>query len=1191
MYLKSLEMSGFKSFADRTRLVFEPGLVAIVGPNGCGKSNVSDAIRWVLGEQRPSALRGSKMLDVVFNGTDTRKPMAMCEVSITFAECDGELDTEFSEVTITRRVFRTGDSGYFINKSPCRLKDIQRLFMGTGIGTTSYSVMAQGQIDAILSSRPEDRRTIFEEAAGITKYKADRKEAMRKLEQTEANLVRIADVIREIRRQIGSLQRQAAKAERFRTLKAELRVLDIFTARGDIAELDRRLAAVEADLAETAAREQAALDAVASSESATTVLRDEIAACEEAINAATEAAAQDSARLDHAKEIISIGEQRIADYRAWADRDSREASEMRGQLTDLSEQIAELEETTRRLDLEVVAAREERETIQRRTEDERRAIDDMRRDLQARRDESLERERRTVFLQNRLSTMDAKRHAADVQRERLKGERDKIQADLDALAEARERLEGVRETLADKAADAQDACTAAERELESVRDLIRGGQEELSSASSRLAAHQAKLDLLREQEESAESYQSGSQLLLSADNPLAVPNGAVLGPLAGRFGAPPKYRAALEAALRAWIDAVVVRSPADAADILARLAGKGAPTRLVALGGADGATASPKAPAPGLEALVDAVRVDDAFAPRARAILRGVYVAEKAADVPSPLPPDATVVTLAGEVFRGDGLYELWQPEGAGSPLSRRLEIDDGARLVDAEGRHIAELREDVEAAARREAAVAAALASSRAALGEARSAVAQRDGELAGIQRDFARSTERMEVVATELRQAAERMREADAEKEEVRAELEELVAGRDAFLQGLAEAQTALAAREDDFNDFNRSLTEARLREANRTQELEQAKGRISIYENRIEEIRRALDGRAKGMQSYDENIAKLTAQINATREQLEPMRHAAEASRARLEEFRLKRAEKGVELQRAESRLTAARQGLDAIRARHGALDVEKAEAALRRQNRLEAVQHDYALSVEQVLEEPLPPWPKGEPTPEAARERIGELSHAIEELGPVNLVAIEEYRELEERLKVETAQEDDLKKAKAELLDLVRLINQKSAEMFRETFEQANANFEKMFTKLFSGGTAKLVVVENEEDPLECGVEIIARPPGKRPQSISLLSGGERTMTAVSLLFAIYLIKPSPFCLLDELDAALDDSNIGRFVQALKDFLAQSQFLIITHNQHTIANSGIVYGVTMPEKGVSKIVSMRLPEVGKEAVAGK
>ncbi len=1185
MYLKSLEMCGFKSFADRTKLVFEPGLIAIVGPNGCGKSNVSDAIRWVLGEQRASALRGSKMMDVIFNGTDSRKQMGMCEVSITFADCEGILETEYNEVTITRRVFRTGDSGYFLNKAPCRLKDIQRLFMGTGVGTTSYSVMAQGQIDAILSSRPEDRRAIFEEAAGITKYKADRKEAMRKLEQTEANLVRIADVIREIKRQIGSLQRQAAKAERYKGLKSELRVLDLFTVRHEIAALDEKLQRAQAELDETVQRENAALEAVSGAEGATAEIRAAMAEHEEAINAATETAAQDASRYEHSKEIIAIGEQRIADYREWADRDNREASEMRLQLARLSEQIAELELSAKRLDYELLVAKEERESIQRATEEERLAIEGLRRDLQAKRDESLERERRSVFLQNRLSTMDAKEHAANVQRERLTGEHDKIKGDLELLLSARGEIDGVLETLKEKEAEAASVVEAAEGELEAVRDLVKNGQDEFARLTSQLAAHQAKLDLLREQEENAEAFQAGSKLLLDSSNPAGVASGAVVGPLADCFKTDARYRTALEAALRAWLDAVVVSSDADARTIIASLTEKGAPTRLVSLGGvADDVAASNDITIPGLTKLSDYVEINESLGARGKTLLGGIWLAEDAASVPEMIPQGAVVVTLAGAIYRGDGFYELWQSESGASPLARRMEIDDGAKLVEAEARHIEELRGDLRDAKERESAIISALEGARAVLSEARREVAQKEGERASVERDAVRSQERLEIVSAEMRMAIERTREAEAERDEIRSELEELVSGRDDFLQSLTDFQDALRERESDFNEHNRELIEAKLREANRSQELNQTKGQIGIYENRIEEIKRSLEGRSKGIESYDENIANLTQQINKTREELIPMQRTAEESRARLEQLKVQRAEKNIDLQRAENRLAAARQGLDAIRARHGALDVEKTEVSMRRQNRLERIQQEYALSTEQILQEPLPEWQNGEPTIEEAKKRVGELQSAIAEMGPVNLVAIEEYNELEERYKLESAQEEDLQKAKTELMDLIRMINQKSAEMFKETFVQANANFEKMFTKLFNGGTAKLVIVENEEDPLECGVEIIARPPGKRLQSISLLSGGERTMTAVSLLFAIYLIKPSPFCLLDELDAALDDSNIGRFVQALKDFLVQSQFLIITHNQHSIANSGIVYGVTMPEKGVSKIVSMRLPKVG-------
>ena len=342
VYLKQIEITGFKSFADKTRLHFEPGMIAIVGPNGCGKSNVSDAIRWVLGEQRPTALRCAKMPDVIFNGTDSRKPLGMAEVAITFADCEGLLDTEFNEVTISRRVFRSGDGQYFLNKNPCRLKDIQRLFMGTGIGTTSYSVMAQGQIDAILSSKPEDRRAVFEEAAGITKFKADRKEALRKIEQTDSNLLRLADVIREVKRQIGTLQRQAGKAQKYKELRDELRGLDIFLTRRRLAALDVRIR--ELDTSIHALNEQliSHQEFVAEAESESSRIHGLIHETEERIAALTEQAAQADNRYARAQEVIKVNEQRIAEYRAWAERDNREISETQAQIGQLKLQLESL---------------------------------------------------------------------------------------------------------------------------------------------------------------------------------------------------------------------------------------------------------------------------------------------------------------------------------------------------------------------------------------------------------------------------------------------------------------------------------------------------------------------------------------------------------------------------------------------------------------------------------------------------------------------------------------------------------------------------------------------------------------------------------------------------------------------------------------------------------------------------------
>ena len=1178
-------MCGFKSFADRTKLLFEPGLIAIVGPNGCGKSNVSDAIRWVLGEQRPSALRGSKMLDVVFNGTDARKQMSMAEVSITFAECEQTLQTEYDEVTITRRVFRTGDSGYYINKAPCRLKDIQRLFMGTGIGTTSYSVMAQGQIDAILSSRPEDRRTIFEEAAGVTKYKADRKEALRKLEQTDANLVRLADIIREVKRQIGSLQRQVEKARKHQELKAELRGIDIFAAKHHLAALDVRLEAIEAELSELTQREEGGLGASQAAEARAAQLRLEMSEDEDRINAKAEAAAQDESGLSHAQDIIRIGEQRIEEYRSWAERDTLEASQIKLQLLQLTNRITDVENEREALKQRVADAADVREDFQERAEEAKSALDALRAELAGKRGESVERERRAAELQDKLGEMEATLRAASVQRERLQGERDKLASDLEALTESCDIAADEYEALKTRADEAQERCEAIEEDIAEIRERGQRKRDDLSAVTAEIASEKAKIDLLREQEASADGSMGGSKMLLDPENPLHLADGTVLGTLAEKFSAEPKYRPALEAALRAWIDAVVVRDASEAKAIVAALAATGgnASARIVAAKGA----AAPVTPKAGdLRPLLDFVSATPDFADGARSLLGNVLLAESLDAIPYPIPDGAAVVTPEGAIVRSDGCAELWAQEGrAASPLARRLAITDGLELVAGLEGRANSIKIDLEEISAREEAYATSLSEARREHDNFRRFAAQKEGELGGARRDLERCQARLAEVDAGIATLREQTKGEDEEKSALADELRDILATRNQTIDELSSLQQTLQEREAAYSETTQALTEARIRESGLRQELSQSESQIAIYENRKIELGQSLEGRSKGVQSYDESIAKLEEDVARTRDNLGALAKRAEESRAELDALKAQRQEKNAELTRAENALSAARQGLDAIRSRRSRIEVEKAELSVRRQNRIDLIQNEYSLSYEELLAEPAPDWGEGgEPTLEEAEKRIERLSAAIQALGFVNMGAIEECQELEKRYETEKAQEEDLLKAKEELMELVRTINQKSSEMFKTTFELANANFEKMFSKLFSGGTAKLVMIDNPEDPLECGVEIIARPPGKRLQSISLLSGGERTMTAVSLLFAIYMIKPSPFCLLDELDAALDDSNIGRFVQALKDFLAQSQFLIITHNQHSIANSNIVYGVTMPEKGVSKIVSMRLADIG-------
>jgi len=1185
VYLKQIEITGFKSFADKTRLQFEPGMIAIVGPNGCGKSNVSDAIRWVLGEQRPTALRCAKMPDVIFNGTDNRKPLGMAEVSITFADCEGVLDTEFNEVTITRRVFRSGEGQYFINKNLCRLKDVHRLFMGTGIGTTSYSVMAQGQIDAILSSKPEDRRAVFEEAAGITKFKADRKEALRKIEQTEANLLRLADVIREVKRQIGTIQRQAGKAQKYRELRDELRGLDIFLTRRRLAALDIRIRELDTSIHALGGQLVAHQEFVAEAEAESSNIHTLIHETEARIAELTEQAAQADNRFIRAQEVIKVNEQRIAEYRAWAERDNREISETRAQIEQLKMQIESLEQKRLLTQQAVDVERGKLEEAQARFDAHRARIDQTRQQLQQDRQRSVECERRSAQIQQALAEMEARQRDVLMKRDRLTAEHRQMEEALAAADQIRAEVKARLDRSRSDAESVGERLETLEEERASVAAEMKRVQDEASRMQSEASAKRAQIELLTDKRESSDEFAAGSQQVLDPENPLGLAPQAVLGALADQLSAPSDLRLALEAALRAWLDAVVVRDAASARQALTALFAQGqhAAARIVA---AEGGNGERRTPPPGLVNLLDQVQVTDGFAPAAERLLGSVFLAERLEDVPEVIPEGCSVVTRGGVMMHGDGCAELWMPDSqVSSPLARRMLVADTSEQLDLLEERLATHRRRLEQLNARVGELGVLVNQTRQERDENRRKAAQAEGEYQTVSRETERVRGRMAAVAKELESISALTAGDDERRGALSGELQALTGLRGELLERTAELSATLQELEGVYGEWSHALTECRIQVSSLTQQLEHAASQRESIQTRIDELERTIQGRSRGVMSYDESIERLTVEIQTLEDNLDPMRIAAETLHMKIEETRRERAARQRELEKTDATLTERRRALDRTREEKSKAEVEIAESRMRRQNQIDHIYNEYGLSAEELVAHPDPAWENGElpPVPEI-EARVAQLTAEIQALGPVNLVAIEEYKELEERYTFLKAQEQDLLKSKEQILDLITMINKKSSEMFQTTFEQANANFETMFTKLFNGGQAKLVLLENAEDPLECGIDIIARPPGKRPQSVTLLSGGERTMTAVSLLFAIFMIKPAPFCMLDELDAALDDSNIGRFVQALKDFLTQSQFLIITHNQHTIAGSDIVYGVTQQEKGISKIVSMRLKEIG-------
>lgn len=1187
MYLKRLEMVGFKSFADKTRLEFEPGLMAIVGPNGCGKSNIADAIRWVLGEQSAKALRGAKMEDVIFNGTDSHKAMGLAEVSLTLAECETALGTEFNEVTITRRVYRSGEGQYLLNKTPCRLRDIQRLFMDTGIGTNSYSLLEQGRIDRILSSRPEDRRAVFEEASGITKYKADRKEALRKLEYTEANLLRVADIIREVKRQIISLQRQAGKARRYQEIHARLRQVELFFIRGKLEALEARLAALDAQQRQADAREREAGEALAAAETAVEAARAALAEIEREMEAGREQAAQARAGHDRAMETIRSTEERIRDLSNISLRDSHEAELARKSLADCEAAVRDL--GARIAEAAGGRARAEQEHAGKAAELKRReeALNEAGRLLHNLRNELVQLENTSARLNQELLQSESREREAILRRERLTVERVQLEEQSASLAARRaaleERLGALRAELEKKVQE--DA--ALRRRREDGEAGLTTLRQQISDLRARTAAREAQAELLRRSEQAQEGFPGGARLLMDAKAPFSADRSAVRGALARHLRAEPSYQPALEAVLRPWLDALIVRDGAAARDLLRELDRQRAGSaRLLA---ADGPAPAGQPPLrEGADRLLEHVRCADEARAVAERLLGRVYVAPSPDQAPAPLPAGEIWVTPSGVVLSGDGFYELWMTENrAASPLARRQQLAACEEEVAALRAEAAARQADLETLQADRQTIGAALDASRAACDEARRNLALIEGEFQVTERAAREALRKIETVSYELGQVSKDTA-GQERRQEMAAEIERLRARQTEVRTALEQHTGNLRALEQARMDWLAQVTESRVDLADRRREEESLAQRRTGQEARVRELELLIRERAEGLVSYQSRIEELQQNIVQTREQLQPLDEERRACEARVEAARARREAQAAELSTHEHHVRELRAAVDGVRRQRAQADIEQAEQRLRHQTLLDRAAQDHKADAAEIRAAPAPAWEEadgGEPADAAAlEERVLDLRRRLEALGPVNLVAIEEYQQLEERHQFLTTQQTDLVNAKQQLVDLIRKINETTTQMFAETFAKVNENFREMFTKLFGGGTAKLVMV-NEEDVLESGIEIIARPPGKKLQSVSLLSGGERTMTAVGLLFSLYLVKPSPFCMLDELDAALDETNIGRFVSVVQDFIKRSQFIVITHNRRTIAAANVLYGVTMEKHGISKIVSVKFNKEGR------
>lgn len=1223
MYLKSLTLLGFKSFADKTTLNFLPGVTAIVGPNGCGKSNISDAIRWVLGEQSAKALRAGEMADVIFNGTDTRKPLAMAEVSLTIGDVDKQqlkaagIELEFNEVTITRRVFRDGASEYFINKIPCRLRDIQQLFMGTGVGKASYSIIAQGNITQILSSKPEDRRLIFEEAAGITRYKSQKKEALKKLEYTDQNLLRVSDLIREVKRQIGSLQRQAGKARRYKQLSMELQHLETQYARhqydvlnSEMASLNERARSLEADI------EKLNLEILQ--------LEDEITRQRQELSEVEKRLAESNQRSLELKGEIERHQNRI-------NYNSERISELERQNQNAINEITQAEERR-------AAAQQELETLQANIEKSQAALEEKRRILNERRSALSQVEKELIDLQNNLRNAQSQSFGCAQQLSRLRNEIvsidarqqsnvtrleklhvEKLQIEQEQV-QLKERLETFAQSVEQQKQEATNKRLSVEecqKRLQEIHVQIKAITQELENLSRQQAGQRSRLSVLEQLEQAREGFSAAAAAVLRQSK-------NVLGSLADKIRVPDEYVVAIESALGANLQVILTEHPETAFQILEELAqtkkGKASVAALTLRPtfeyvekseteghSADHGESGEVAHQNGKIHALSVIEADPTVSHILKGLLGKTYIVPDLKTAANALQnglAGCDFVTLKGELLNRYGIFTGGHSNGNGSPsapssiLGRKNQIAILKDQLSKLQTQIDEARAKHAALSEEQKAINLAMQDAQKQLRECEMSIAQREGEfkalqnalrlliqrrenvdfeIESIQQDNAKSLEKKNELVAKVSELEHLEHEAAQKISVLNSTIEEIRQKRDAANAALTEAKVALAAEEQLFAAHCRQKEPLQLRIKELTQLAEQRKSEISrILERRhqytleIEESRQAIE------------------RLSHEREQVNQQTTSLFELKSRLE----------TEIAERENRLKEARSTLTNLQQQRNNVEIELTQKRMTIQNICERIYQKYQVKVEDVRSECITitiadqgPAKVETLTPEemqarglstdwdAVASQIAALQKRIDEMGPVNLVAIEEYEETEQRYEFLTQQYDDLQKAKQQLLEVINKINSQTREMFIDTFNKIRENFQQIFVEVFGGGKADLRLID-EGDVLESGIEIVARPPGKQLQSISLLSGGEQAMTAIALLFSIYMVKPSPFCFLDELDAPLDESNINRFARMLQRFIQNSQFIIITHNKRTISMADVVYGVTMQERGVSKIVSVKL-----------
>ncbi|MCG0274644.1 MAG: chromosome segregation protein SMC [Thermosediminibacteraceae bacterium] len=1185
MYLKRIELQGFKSFADRIDIEFQPGINAIVGPNGSGKSNITDAIRWVLGEQSIKTLRGSKLEDVIFAGSQRRKPLGMAEVSIILDNSDHMLPLEYSEVCITRRVFRSGESEFYLNKVPCRLKDIQELFMDTGIGKDGYSIISQGEVDEFLMARPEERRLIFEETAGIMKHRSRKREAEKKLEETMANLSRVDDILAEIKSQLDVLFSQRMKALEYKKLSERQKLLEVNLHLLELEKIREKLAEVEFNLQEKSAALAQIRDKKALLEDELVHIKEECSKKQkeyerlrgeffekntEKMEIEKEKKWQEE-RLKQLNESLDITEQKLDILKEkLLDAQNNLCSKVE-KLEKKIKEINEVESNLRRKEEELTSLNYE-------IKERQAALDSLKGDI--------------IDLLNSASEIKNTIASLNAMKNNMQKRLQQIEEDIGRINEARSFTSKELETIENRLLDFRNTLSRLNEKMEFEKNLLNEKNREYNENNKLLQEKiilfnelKSRYKALEEINQSYEGYQLGVKNLLSHLKAGKVHLNGIYGTVVEIIKVSEKLETAIEAALGGALQNVVCDSEQNAKDAIEYLKQNNlGRVTFLPLTSVKPRSLNPQEEwvlsVPGCVGIAcELVEYDKKFSPVMLHLLGRVIVAEDidcALEIAKKTDFGIKVVTLQGEIINPGGSITGGSMRKTSLLLSRKREFEEiKEKMREVEG--------EINALKNTISGLEETLRTSQKSIDTMSKSIYSYNLNIASLEKEKA---EKKGLIKERL----ERQKVLELEKKQIEEELKDI--------------ELQILKVEQNKNSIEEQNREHRLKVEILHREIEERKKSKDALEKEINNLRSVLnDIRQEGLglkyqiQNLEQNISEWQKQQNELMQNISSIQAAIESTESKIQELQSRLNEdvkKQAILQNALQEVKSQKEKLDekleTLQKRITELErMEKREQSAIAEYRISqaslrvqmehietSLMEKYSISLQDALQlkEDLGGY-------EEIKRELFSVKRNIEELGPVNLNAIEDYENLKSRYDFMKSQRDDLLQAKIKLDDLIKDLTRTMEEMFLSTFKRIKAEFQKVFVELFGGGKAELVL-DDETNPLESGIEVIVQPPGKKLQNLSLLSGGERALTAIALLFSILNVKATPFCVLDEIEAALDDANIERFTRYLKKISEHTQVIIITHRKSTMEVADALYGITMEETAVSKLVTVKLEE---------